>query len=119
VRSLQAGDGRGVGDERDHEKPVRAVGSGKDVEGAAAAVLALDVEEHQVVVGGRQDLHHAAHAFHGRRAGEERDDDADHHRPAERQVPRHRARPVVELADRRRHPFAGGGGDVGAVVQDA
>ncbi len=107
-----------VGDHRDHEQPVGAVRPAEDVEGAAAAVLRLDVDQREVVGGRGEDLDDPAQPHDGGRARQERHDHPDHERPSEREVPGEGARAVLELLDRRLDARPGRRRDVRAAVQD-
>jgi hypothetical protein len=49
-----------LGDHRDHEQTVDPVDTSEDVEGAAAAVLRLDVDQREIVGRGGQHLDDAA-----------------------------------------------------------
>ena len=93
----------GVGDrQRDDQQPGHAVAAGEVAQRAVALLGRLDVEQHQVVLAPLappQPLDHAAQPLDHRRRGEERHDDADRHRPADREVARRRVQAVAELVD--------------------
>ena len=86
-------------DERDHEQPVGPVAAPERVERPTLAVRRLDVEQRQVVRRRLEPGDDSTQALDRGGVREERDDNTDHERAAEREVPRDRARPVVQLAD--------------------
>ena len=119
VSGLEPGQLLGRRDERDDQEAVGPVAVAEHLEGAALAVGGLDVEERQVVgraVEGRDD---APDALDRRRAREERDDHADHERPAEREVSGDGARAIIEVPHRVEDALARRRRDGGAAVQDA
>src|SRR5207344_428088 len=86
-------------DERDHQQPVGPVAAPERVERPTLAVRRLDVEQRQVVRRRLEPGDDSTQALDRGGVREERDDNTDHERAAEREVPRDRARPVVQLAN--------------------
>ena len=106
-------------DQGDDEQAVRAVGIGEQAERALLAIRGLDVVEREVVRRGRERRHDAADALDRRGFRQERQHDADHECPLQREVLGDRARPVLERANRLEHPLPRRRRDVPAVVDDA
>ena len=106
-------------DQGDDEQAVRAMGVGEQAKRTLLTIRRLDVVESEVVGRRGERGDDPADALDRRGLREERQHDADHERPPEREVLGDRARAVLETADRLEHPLPCRSRDVPAVVDDA